>query len=358
MNLRTLGVLAIFGLFCHWLNAQIVTIPDTNFKAYLVGNTSINTSMDAEIQVSEATAYTGDIDAEDANIEDFTGIEAFSAVKEVYIDGNKQTVLNLAGMTALEKLWTNDCDSLQSINFGTHPNFYWLNAMSCNLNGIDVSTFPLLVYLHIALNDNITSIDLSNNPDLTAFSATGCDLSTLDLSNNPGLQEVYVVWNTHLEELDLSNQPNLSFLNAGNCNLYYLNVANGNNAAMDDSEFRVYGNQHLLCVEVDDTTYSNTNWVSYVDAQTEFSTSCGPPPSAGIDQHNSNRIQIANNPTTDFAYLSEPCAFTITSLSGNTVAQSEHAAVVDMRNLASGTYILIVHGEKNTPPTTYKLIKQ
>ena len=33
---------------------QNVNIPDANFKAYLVGNTAINTNGDAEIQVSEA----------------------------------------------------------------------------------------------------------------------------------------------------------------------------------------------------------------------------------------------------------------------------------------------------------------
>ena len=33
---------------------QNVNIPDANFKAYLVGNTAINTNGDSEIQVSEA----------------------------------------------------------------------------------------------------------------------------------------------------------------------------------------------------------------------------------------------------------------------------------------------------------------
>ena len=45
-------------------NAQNVNIPDANFKAYLVGNTSINTNGDAEIQVSEATAFNGEIDCQ------------------------------------------------------------------------------------------------------------------------------------------------------------------------------------------------------------------------------------------------------------------------------------------------------
>ena len=40
---------------------QNVYIPDANFKASLVGQPSINTNGDAEIQVSEATAFIGQI---------------------------------------------------------------------------------------------------------------------------------------------------------------------------------------------------------------------------------------------------------------------------------------------------------
>ena len=54
---------------------QNVNIPDANFKAYLVGEPSINTNGDSEIQVSEATAFNGTIDCSFLNISDLTGIE-------------------------------------------------------------------------------------------------------------------------------------------------------------------------------------------------------------------------------------------------------------------------------------------
>ena len=52
--------------------AQNVNIPDANFKAYLVGNSSINTNMDSEIQVSEAGVFTGVINCPGNNISDLT----------------------------------------------------------------------------------------------------------------------------------------------------------------------------------------------------------------------------------------------------------------------------------------------
>ena len=57
-----------------------VYIPDANFKAYLVGNSAINTNGDSEIQVSEATAFNGAIFCSNMSISDLTGIESFIAL--------------------------------------------------------------------------------------------------------------------------------------------------------------------------------------------------------------------------------------------------------------------------------------
>jgi hypothetical protein len=54
-------LLISFLLFPLLITAQIVNIPDANFKAALVGNGEINTNGDDEIQVSEAEAYTGTV---------------------------------------------------------------------------------------------------------------------------------------------------------------------------------------------------------------------------------------------------------------------------------------------------------
>jgi hypothetical protein len=85
-------------------NAQIVNIPDANFKSLLVANTSINTNADAEIQTSEAAAYTGIINANinRVSIADLTGIEAFTAITYLNCGGsNSLTSLNVSANTAL-----------------------------------------------------------------------------------------------------------------------------------------------------------------------------------------------------------------------------------------------------------------
>ena len=53
---------------------QNVNIPDANFKAYLVGNTAINTNGDSEIQVSEASAFKDSIICNEMDISNLKGI--------------------------------------------------------------------------------------------------------------------------------------------------------------------------------------------------------------------------------------------------------------------------------------------
>ncbi len=350
---------AMIAVTIQFTSAQIVNIPDPLFKAYLVGEVSINTNLDAEIQVSEATVYTGDINISNASIADFTGIQAFVGVQDVYIDGNIHSSLDVTGMTALERLITDDSDSLQSITFGSNPNLTTINISYCNISSIDVTGLPVLTYLYMGGNP-ITSIDLSNNPALQVLGATGCDLTSLDLSNNLWLQELYTVFNMDLTSLDLSMHSYLNFLNVMNCNLNYLNVANGNNTAMNSLEFRCGGNLNLYSVCVDDTAYSNYAWNDpwYVDTFTVFTDTCSPPPGVGIENLENNSIQVMNNPTVDFVYLNTPCSFRIINMSGQVVTPTRYSSVVDMRDLNPGVYIMIATDNIGSPHRSFKLVKQ
>ena len=85
-------------------NAQNVNIPDANFKAYLVGDSTINTNGDNEIQVSEALAFTGTINCSNRNIISLTGIEAFVNLSALRCQGNKLETLNVTQNTVLNEL--------------------------------------------------------------------------------------------------------------------------------------------------------------------------------------------------------------------------------------------------------------
>ena len=83
------------------LFGQNVYIPDANFKAYLVGNSNINTNGDTEIQVSEASTFDGEISCGAQNISDLTGIEAFTALTYLDCWSNQLTSLDVSQNTYL-----------------------------------------------------------------------------------------------------------------------------------------------------------------------------------------------------------------------------------------------------------------
>ncbi|AUC83475.1 T9SS type A sorting domain-containing protein [Lacinutrix sp. Bg11-31] len=104
MKTRLLFIYTFFNMLIG-INAQNVNIPDVNFKAALVANNNININNDAEIQVSEASAYTGTISVSNLNIQDLTGIEAFTEIISLQAFGNSSlTSINVSQNTKLTQL--------------------------------------------------------------------------------------------------------------------------------------------------------------------------------------------------------------------------------------------------------------
>jgi hypothetical protein len=93
MKTSTVKKRALLSLICTWFTlsalAQVVNIPDANFKAALLSNRSINTNGDNEIQVDEAQNYYGNINVSGKNIADLTGVEAFRYTSAVDCSNNQ-----------------------------------------------------------------------------------------------------------------------------------------------------------------------------------------------------------------------------------------------------------------------------
>ncbi len=113
-------------LFCGlFVQAQIVNIPDANFKNALinsrcvdtnfdhVGDTDADTNDDGQIQVSEAAAVSWLI-VDHRNISDLTGIQAFSNLNYLKCNDNILTNLNLQGLINLNyvRCYSNQLTSL------------------------------------------------------------------------------------------------------------------------------------------------------------------------------------------------------------------------------------------------------
>jgi len=139
-------------LLCGMANAQIVNIPDANFKNKLLSaNTGnnvakdqngvsiiIDTNGDNEIQLSEAlTVY--ELNVINSGIDNLTGIEAFTNLTDLECDQNNLGFLDVTALSTLQNL---TC----SIN---------------NLNELDLSENPDLEFLW-ALNNPLTFVNVKN----------------------------------------------------------------------------------------------------------------------------------------------------------------------------------------------------
>ena len=482
MKTKNLLITAMASIaFIASTQAQNVNIPDAIFKAALVANASINNNMDSEIQVSEASVFSGAINVSQLNITDLTGIEAFGLLDSLDCRHNQLSGLNLSSNTVLTYLDCSfnhlaaldvsactsittlncshnyeitsldvsanslltylDCSSgyltgggwfpgqLTSLDLSSNAALTYLNChgnqltsidlffntvltyldcsnnllaalnvsactslttLNCYLNqlvGIDVSSNTALVYLDCN-NNQLTGIDLSGNTALVYLDCNNNQLISLNVSANTSLANLNCSYNHPMTSLDVSANTLLTYLDCSGCvvwdsgswsesQLAYLNVKNGNNINMSDHSFFALCNPNLTCIEVDNASWSTTNWAGYsylveifwpggkggsyfeqyfqsnIDAQSFYSENCS---GVGItDNNESNAPIFYPNPTTGTIYLSEPANITLSDLSGNLLLEQKNTNQLDMSALPAGMYFLNIGENKQH---IFKVIKE
>lgn len=226
-----------------------VNIPDANFKAYLVGNTSINTNMDTEIQCSEATAFTGTINCFNMSISNLTGIEAFTNINSLQCNNNQITAIDISNNTSLTSF---ECGNnlLTSLDVNNNPILAYFYCQGNQLTSIDVTNNPALNFLH-CYGNQLTSLNLSNNPALINLNIDNNFITSLDISNCPNIAQIQCQFNdltsfikgtnnllttfyatdNEFTTIDLSNLPALYTASVNNANLTSINVQNSSNLA-------------------------------------------------------------------------------------------------------------------------------
>jgi Leucine-rich repeat (LRR) protein len=276
--MRTLALLLTILLAPFLLRAQIVHIPDANFKATVVSNGEINTNGDDEIQVSEAEAYDGTIDVDDQGIADMTGLEAFVNLTRLECSYNQLTNLDVSANTLLERL---DCvgNQLTSLDVSANAALTTLRCSSNQLTGLDVSANTLLERLD-CVGNQLTSLDVSANAALTTLRCSSNQLTSLDISANTALTyldcdnnqltSLDVSANTVLNHLscrsnqltglDVSSNSSLSQLTCSSNQLNSLNLRNGNNKRLTD--MYASSNPSLGCIAVSDLAFAEANWTN------------------------------------------------------------------------------------------------
>ena len=196
--------------------AQVVlnktNFPDANFRAALASILGI--SEGDEITAEKIAATTslncdGYGKPDNEKIANLTGIEHFTALKELDCNYNQLTSLDVSNNTALKKLW---CFSNQLTSLEVSQNTA-LRSLNCHYNqltALDVSKNTALTGLLCSYNQ-LTALDVSKNAALITLYCNDNQLTSLDVSKNTALTELYC-FNNQLTSLDVSKYTALTRL--------------------------------------------------------------------------------------------------------------------------------------------------
>ncbi len=159
------------------VKAQVVSIPDANFKAALIA-AGVDKNNDGEIQESEALLVEK-LDVYRKDISSLEGIAAFKQLTFLSCGSNNLQSLELSNNTGLIDLMCSN-NKFTSLDLSALVN---LKHVFCSINKLTVLN---------VLHSNLTLLDCSYN-DLTELDLSSARaLSTFDCSHNPSLTKIYI----------------------------------------------------------------------------------------------------------------------------------------------------------------------
>ncbi|WP_298222655.1 T9SS type A sorting domain-containing protein [Flavobacterium sp.] len=230
-------------LFAGIAEAQIVNIPDANFKAALLSSSETNgiatdsfevgiridTNNDGEIQETEALAVSrinlgnNGFEVASYNIADLTGIESFINVTQLNCRGNQITNLDVSALTLLEVLDAAE-NQITAINLTGLVNLKFAYLYSNQIQSISLEGLIRLNKLDLN-NNNLTSINLTGLADLGFLNLSTNQLTAIDFLATPNISELYIS-NNQLTALNLSGFTNLIALEYNQNQVSTLDLSN------------------------------------------------------------------------------------------------------------------------------------
>lgn len=217
-SMRNIVLLLLF--FTGMVKAQIVNIPDANFKAALIAD-GIDTNGDGEIQTVEAFVV-NQLHVDHANISNLIGLSSFVNVTSLYCENNAITFLDLSGNPNINYIKCS-YNQLSFLNVSGNPGLTDLLTDHNNLNGINISNNPNLTDLWV-FNNNLATLNLSSCTNLRVLSCSDNALTSLDLSSNLNLSDLKCS-NNQLSALNVTGLTNLQTLECYNNQLTTIDVS-------------------------------------------------------------------------------------------------------------------------------------
>lgn len=248
-------LLLALGLFTG-VNAQIITIPDANFKAKLLQAFSGNTIASTQTPVYNEANDTWTVSSYnkiDTNNNGEIEINEAQAIKWLDIPATSSMVSNLAGIENFTNLIYLYCSfqQLSSLNVSNLTNLQSLSCFNNQITSLNVSGLTNLKTLQ-CFNNQMTSLNVSGCTNLLKLSCPGNQLTSLSVL---GLTNLKVLWcyENQLISLDVVDCTNLKDLSCSNNQLSNLFIKNNNNF-WTSLNFGNNPNLQYICADEGDLT--------------------------------------------------------------------------------------------------------
>lgn len=203
-------------------NAQIVNIPDANFKSRLI-SLGVDTNTDGNIQTSEALVVSNELNLNGASISDLTGFEAFANVSILKCSNNNLNILSINNMPNLRTVECGFNANLNNLSI-TNVALDSLKVYNNNLSTINVNNLTTLKHLDCSYN-TISNLNISNLTNLRELNCTRNNLTNLTLASLVNLETLEFALN-QIATVDVTSLVNLKRLVCYNNNIPILNITN------------------------------------------------------------------------------------------------------------------------------------
>ncbi|MBC7693809.1 MAG: T9SS type A sorting domain-containing protein [Burkholderiales bacterium] len=323
----------ILFLYCTLLNAQIINIPDANFKNKLINGSTdcifatsytystgysndilvVDTNHNGEIEQSEALAIEF-MKISFASISDVTGLEYFTNLKGLTLANNQITAVNLASLTKLEQIAIQQ-NQLTSLNLTGLIN---LKRLWC-------------------WNNQIFNLNFYGLPNLKIVYCSHNLLSSLDFMDNPLFEDLGCNYNPNLTSIKIKNNHTQLFGSQTALNQCWNNNPNLNYICADAAEIPALQSFLASC---------NMTQAITIDSACALS----------VEGFAKNEVSVFPNPSTGVVYLENTNSGFKTVQVFNSIGQListqtlgvAASASIDLSNYSKGVYLLNFQGEKGS----------
>ncbi len=328
--------------------AQIINIPDANFKNALVNTLCVDTNGDGTYDSNADINNDGEIDL-------FEAESIVFGLRVIY-----QNISSLDGIQYFINLQRLNCgnNNISDLSLNNNVNLEWLACEYNQIINLDLSENQNLKTLYCG-NNQMVNLNLSNANKLRALHCSNNNIENIDISDCIELVHIYAD-NNNLESFDIGQSPIVDILMLRNNNLTTLNIKNNYTRGL--SYIKTGGNPNLGCIQVDDINYpatrncSDNHWCTGPPLQNPnsyYSEDC----SLGTAEFGNLEFSIYPNPVKDVLTVNsqESIDFLkIYSTNGKLLKEATESSI-NVSELASGLYFVMVSIDGSTD--TKKFIK-